>query len=79
MKNHNNKKSYLEYYHVLNNVFTIFVGVGLHQCIFSSTFTTFSLTYKLFGFVIHFCKCAWVDLMETYFKPLQTLFLIVAF
>ncbi len=79
MKNHNNIKSYLEYYLVLNSGCSIFMGIGLHQCMFSSTFTILSLTYKLFGCVIHFNKCAWADLMETYFKPLQTLFPIVGF
>ncbi len=79
MKNHNNRKSDLEYYLVLNSVSLIFVGVGLHQCMFSSTFTALSLTYKFFGCVIYFCKCAWEDLMETYFKPLQAFFPIVAF
>jgi hypothetical protein len=29
--------------------------------------------------VIHFCKYDWVDLLETYFKSLDILFVVVAY
>ncbi len=34
---------------------------------------------NVLGHVIDFCKYAWVDLMETYIKPLEIIYLTIAY
>jgi hypothetical protein len=65
------KTNYLTFYLVLPGVFNFWgsrlaiMQAFIHSCI---------LFLDFLGHVIHFCKFAWVDLMETYFKLLEIIY-----
>ncbi len=50
----------------------IFNFLGLKSTSMQSLFHSYQPSSNFFGQVMHFCKYIWVNLMETYLKPLQT-------
>jgi len=66
-----------------NKTNLVFIGIfnflGLKSTSMQSLFHSYQPLSNFFGQVMHFCKYTWVNLMETYLKPLQTFSSLVVY
>ncbi len=66
----------LSFYLVLTN---LFIFLGFRPLIIQAFIYSCLPFHKFLGHAIHFCKYSLVDVMETYFKPLKTFYLVIAY
>jgi len=66
-----------------NQINLVFIGVftflDVKPTSMQILFHSWQLLPNFFGQVMHFCKSIWANLIDTYFKFLQTLSLVVAY
>jgi hypothetical protein len=57
----------------------VFSFLDFKLALMQAMFNSWQPSPNFFGQIMHFCKFAWVDLIDKYFKFLQTLSSIVAY